>query len=84
MKIRQLKEYISNFTDDEDEVFVLIYDKDDMEWHFDDENQTLTPEQWSRVVRAMDNDESIHQAASESFSYYVDEVSTVVVTVETK
>lgn len=75
MKVSQLKDLLADRPDDE-ELFIVIWELSDAEniIDYDDEDApSVTPEQWSRIVRQMDTDESIHQQVSESFSYYVEE-----------
>lgn len=72
MKIKLIKEIISKYADD-DEIFCLIYEKEDADTTADDITETiLTAEQWLNVVTYMETDDYLFETAHQTFGIGVD------------
>lgn len=78
MKVSHLKDIIKHM-DDDDLIFVAIYDKEESEEHIrenlnDGEDFSITQEQWEEVVEKMDRDEGIWSEISDAWRDYLEKV----------
>ena len=76
MITKYIKETVASWKES-DEVFYAYYDKDEaddyIESNLEEDEAKLTDEEWSEVVRRMDNDEGIWHELSQAFQHYINE-----------